>query len=311
VTARPQNSASTSLRVLVAEDEPVSRLRLVRTIQRLGHQVLVATDGMEAWRLFAESGADVVVTDWLMPGLDGAELCRRVRADSRARYTYVIFLTGLEGQAIVRDALSAGADDYLVKPILTEDIEARLIVAQRVTMLHRERAQELAHRETLLQLARRFALETDPERIFSAALAQALRLLSADAALLYRWDETDEVLTSVRTTLWRGEKSLLVKLGHGAAGRAAAERRTVRVADCAKEGPSALALVDAGLRAAVAVPLLHNGRLLGVLELFSRDGERTFSETEGETLELLAANISSTLVAVEHRRAFTAPSDTT
>src|SRR5712692_4102836 len=89
-------AASGCLRVLVAEDDQVSRVRLVRTIQRLGHEVLVAADGVEAWEVFAERGADVVVTDWLMPGLDGPELCRRVRADSSAPYTYVIFSTALE-----------------------------------------------------------------------------------------------------------------------------------------------------------------------------------------------------------------------
>jgi CheY-like chemotaxis protein len=127
------------LRVLVAEDEPVARLRLVRTIERLGHDVLVAADGLEAWELFTQRGADVVVTDWLMPGIDGRELCRRVRADHSLPYTYVIFSTILDREDNVREALLAGADDYLVKPTAAQDIEARLIVAERVTTLHRMR----------------------------------------------------------------------------------------------------------------------------------------------------------------------------
>jgi diguanylate cyclase (GGDEF)-like protein len=298
------------LRVLVAEDEPISRLRMARTIQLLGHEVLVANDGSQAWDLFEKYGVDVVVTDWQMPGLDGPELCRRVRADTSTPYTYVIFSTSLQGHDNVRNALAAGADDYLVKPTNKEDIEARLMVAQRVTLLHRERAQALADRETLLQVAREFALEADSERILSLALAYALPLLKADGALLYRWDETDEVLSLVQTTLWRGERKLVVPLGRGAAGLAAARRRPVTGAVRANDDGSISALVDAGLYTALAVPLLHDGRLLGALEVASRDARRVFSVGEGETLELLGANVSSALVALEHVQALQALADT-
>jgi diguanylate cyclase (GGDEF)-like protein len=281
----------------------------VRTLQKFGHEVVVAADGLEAWALFSQQATDVVVTDWQMPGMDGPELCRRVRADTSSAYTYVIFSTSLTGHDNVCNALLAGADDYLAKPIVTRDIEARLIVARRVTLLHRERARALADRETLLQVARQFALEADPERILTVALAQALRLLKADAALLYRWDEVGAALTLVRTTLWHGERCILVGLGCGAAGRAAAERHPVTVADHSAEGALVPALVEAGLCAALAVPLLQDGRLLGALEVGSRDPGRVFSVGEGETLELLAANVACALTAVEHMRALQALAD--
>jgi len=169
------------MRVLIAEDDLVSRLRLERIIKHLGHDVLVASDGLEAWELFAAQGADVIVTDWLMPGIDGRELCQRVRAHRTAAHspTYIIFTTVLEGQRNVRDALAAGADDYLIKPTFAEDIEARLIVAERVSALHRDRARALAQCDTLVQVARHFATKVGPERILSAAVAQAMCVLGA------------------------------------------------------------------------------------------------------------------------------------
>jgi CheY-like chemotaxis protein len=175
-------SPTRHLRVLVAEDEPVARLRLVRMIQRLGHEVMVAADGVIAWELFSRQGADVVVTDWLMPGMDGRELCRRVRADKNSPYTYVIFSTVLEGEENVHEALRAGADDYLIKPTPVEDIEARLIVAEHVTALHRGWAQARAYGDTLLQ----FVTSTRPKGLPSGRIRTSYR---CSRHSLNRWND--------------------------------------------------------------------------------------------------------------------------
>ena len=129
------------MRVLIAEDSPLERNMLQDAVAILGHECLVAADGAEAWELYRQHGADVVISDWMMPGVDGLELCRRVRADEREAYTYFVFLTRLEDRPHALQGMQAGADDYLVKPLDIDDLQLRLIAAERVTALHRRLAE--------------------------------------------------------------------------------------------------------------------------------------------------------------------------
>src|SRR5205085_1776323 len=139
-------------------------------VKDLGHAPSSATNGAEAWDLYNESGADVVVSDWMMPRMNGVDLCKCVRGRPGSPYTYFILLTAL-GDAEHRIAgMQAGADDYLPKPFTITDMEARLIAAERVTALHRRR-------EALLRLARRFAAETDSGRLLGELLREAVDLV--------------------------------------------------------------------------------------------------------------------------------------
>jgi diguanylate cyclase (GGDEF)-like protein len=125
------------MRVLVAEDEAASRFLLRQAIEAQGHECLASEDGDEAWELFNAHHPEVVVSDWLMPRMDGDELCRRIREDADAPYTYFIMLTALEDKAHVLRGMQAGVDDFLPKPLDRQDLEMRLIAASRVTALHR------------------------------------------------------------------------------------------------------------------------------------------------------------------------------
>ena len=120
------------MRILIAEDDPVSRRILAATAEKLGHEVLRAEDGVEAWDLFQTQPVDVVITDWMMPRADGLDLCRRIRAEGRARYTYLVLLTALRGRERYLDGMDAGADDFLIKPFDRQELHARLTVASRV-----------------------------------------------------------------------------------------------------------------------------------------------------------------------------------
>jgi two-component system cell cycle response regulator len=124
------------MKVLIAEDSAVARVALETTLASLGYHCIVAADGEAAWALFLAYAPDVVISDWLMPGIDGDELCRRVREHPGASYTYFILLTSLAAQAHVVRGMQAGADDYLKKPFDTDDLNARLIAAARVVALH-------------------------------------------------------------------------------------------------------------------------------------------------------------------------------
>lgn len=97
------------MKVLIADDEEAVREVLAEMAEGLGHEVCLARNGREAWRLFEEKPAQVVITDWLMPSVDGLELTRQIRAAKRTPYTYVIMLTALGGPERYLEGMRAGA----------------------------------------------------------------------------------------------------------------------------------------------------------------------------------------------------------
>jgi two-component system cell cycle response regulator len=132
----PAAAEVTRLKVLIADDSAVPRLILEKTLASLGHQTASASDGAEAWSRFQAFQPDVVLSDWQMPGMDGIELCRRIRALEADRYTYFVLLTAMTELAHAVTAMTAGADDFMVKPLDRSRLEATLISARRVTALH-------------------------------------------------------------------------------------------------------------------------------------------------------------------------------
>ena len=121
------------MKILVAEDDPVSVKILQFTLQHWGHEVLCAGNGEEAWEAFDKEPVRVIVSDWMMPGVDGLELCKKVRGRSKTEYTYFILLTANNtGRDNLRMAMDAGIDDFLTKPLDREAIYMRLRVAERI-----------------------------------------------------------------------------------------------------------------------------------------------------------------------------------
>lgn len=143
------------MRILIADDDATSRLVLKAMASKLGHECLVATDGTSAWELIQAGEVDVLLTDWMMPGLDGLELCRRVRSELNDQYVYVVLITALGASDQVLEGMGAGADDYLVKPVDSFAVRTRLVAADRVTALHRQ----LAEVKAKLELATAAATE--------------------------------------------------------------------------------------------------------------------------------------------------------
>ena len=130
------------MKVLAVEDDPVARAILRRTLERLGHEVVEAKDGEEAWEAWLREKPRVAVSDWQMPRLDGLGLCKRFRAQEGRDYVYFILLTATNDSAHNRRAAAeAGVDDFLTKPIELSRLWARLRVAERIlkytTQVHR------------------------------------------------------------------------------------------------------------------------------------------------------------------------------
>ena len=172
--------------VLIAEDEPASRVILEAAVRGLGHDLLVAEDGARAWELFQETAdVDVVIADRRMPGLDGVELCRLIRRAERGGddYTHLILLSALQTKGDVRAGFEAGADDYLPKPFDLDDLDARLVSAERLTSLHHRLTQQnrrmAALNAELHRLSRRDALTGLGNRLL---LKEDLEVLSGRAA---------------------------------------------------------------------------------------------------------------------------------
>jgi phosphoserine phosphatase RsbU/P len=121
------------LKILAVEDDLVARKILVQALHRLGHEVAEASDGSEALKVLQNEPVRVIVSDWLMPEMDGLELCRRIRSRVNAEYTYFILLTSRTADhANQREAIEAGVDDFLTKPLDLQELWMRLRVAERI-----------------------------------------------------------------------------------------------------------------------------------------------------------------------------------
>ena len=129
--------------ILIVDDEPVSRALLADSLHTAGHEVAVAPEGEAALALCRRVRLDLIVADWIMPGMDGVTLCRHLKADPALRAIYVILLTAREGLADKVTALDAGADDYVVKPYAEGELLARVRAGLRIHRLQ----EELAHLE--------------------------------------------------------------------------------------------------------------------------------------------------------------------
>jgi phosphoserine phosphatase RsbU/P len=123
------------MKTLIAEDDRDSREMLAFLLEFEGHEVVRTTNGSEAWSEFERHRFSLIISDWVMPELDGLELCRRIRAVDRPAYPYIILLTALKGKDNFLRAMNAGADDFITKPFDPDELRAKLHVAQRIVSL--------------------------------------------------------------------------------------------------------------------------------------------------------------------------------
>ena len=123
--------------ILLAEDNPVSRKLIENILKKAGHEVTTATNGRQALELFNEKFFPIVLTDWMMPEMDGLELCKTIRSRGQESYVFIILLTARDSKDDIVAGLKAGADDYLSKPISHPELIARLNSGIRILELER------------------------------------------------------------------------------------------------------------------------------------------------------------------------------
>ena len=136
--------------ILIAEDDPVTGEILARTLQRWHYNTMLVVDGAQAWdRLRTAIDPMLAILDWMMPGMDGPDVCRRVRQELPLANRYLLLVTAREGRGDMVAGLDAGADDYIIKPFDPEELRARVAVGVRVLGLQ----QKLGERVAELQVA--------------------------------------------------------------------------------------------------------------------------------------------------------------
>jgi sigma-B regulation protein RsbU (phosphoserine phosphatase) len=237
-------------RVLVAEDDKVSRLKLQRFLEKeMGLTVLLAADGEEAWQAFLAHDVRFVLSDWMMPGCDGPELCRRIRAVTDRPYTYFILLTGRTEQEDLLEGMASGADDYVRKPFDPAELASRMRAGFRVVHLEQalaSRNTELEH--TLAQLRKavdaagrtQLGMLPDPVRLARAEAEHGVRLA-------YRYQSCEslggdvfglELLPGDGAALFIGDVS-----GHGIAASLAAVRLHTFLSTNARSNPDPLHVI--------------------------------------------------------------------
>jgi two-component system, cell cycle response regulator len=143
------------MRILVAEDDAITRKLLQVSLMKFGYEVTLCSDGTEAWQILQQENApNLVLLDWVMPGMDGVEVCSQVRKLGRHPYVYIILLTGRNTKEDVVMGLEAGADDYLTKPFDPNELQVRLRAGARIVQLQEDLLSALH--------ASRFAASHDP-----------------------------------------------------------------------------------------------------------------------------------------------------
>jgi two-component system cell cycle response regulator len=203
------------MRILIAEDQPPAALYLRRTLERMGHEATVAPDGEQAWQIIQQGDGPLLISDWMMPNLDGPDLCRRIRSADRGRYTYIILLTSRDRREDRLEGLRAGADDFLIKPPDPDELAVRLEIAGRIMAVHEqlarqnERLAELAAIDELTGTKNRRRFREDLELLFAQVdrLGSPLSLIMLDLDHFKEYNDAfghpagDEVLQWVGSTL--------------------------------------------------------------------------------------------------------------
>lgn len=255
------------MRLLIAEDNPVSRLALERMLSKWGHEVVTAEDGNQAWqKLQTEDAPSLMILDWDMPKMDGLELCRRIRQrESRIR-PYIILLTAMDQKEDLVKAFEAEVDDYITKPFNPDELRARMSAALRVLEMQdkvlkaEEALRHQATHDSLTSLSNRFAILSALDREFSRAqrTGNSVSVIMADLDLFKQVNDNyghqagdailQQVATRMKATIRRydeigrygGEEFMVVLSGCGLPGaQQQAERLRSAVADSPFDIPDA------------------------------------------------------------------------
>lgn len=208
------------MRILVVDDQKTTGMALCQILTRLGHAPRLAGCGAEAWDLLSREDWRLILTDWMMPGIDGLELCRRIRGNDAHPYRYVVMLTVRADRSDRIEGLKAGADDFLIKPVDEDELVVRLAIARRILAMQADletknaRLAELAGTDPLTGLGNRRRLDAMTDgSLPSPGRGTAFSVVSVDVDHFKSYNDRyghaagDEVLRTVARLLRNGTRS--------------------------------------------------------------------------------------------------------
>jgi diguanylate cyclase (GGDEF)-like protein len=314
------------MRILIAEDSDVSQLLLERTLQRWGYEVVSAADGQEAWERFSAEPCSFVITDWMMPRLDGLELCRRIRGEQGHGYTYIIVLTAKNQKADLVEGMDAGADDFVSKPFDGGELRLRIRAGERILALERslvERTQEIqainqqlrrsVEREHLInQLLRSLNESLELDAVLEKAVTPLQQLYNASRSFVRLLDQEHQVLRVASEHCAEGVAPMgrhaFFPLEH-ADGASSQKYNSLRVAqDLEREleknprASSAALLHEFGVRALLSVPIIKQERWLGDVGLHQCGEPRRWTGEETSLLYTIAQQMAVVISNAEMHR---------
>jgi diguanylate cyclase (GGDEF)-like protein len=227
--------------VLIADDDPVSRRLLEVSLTNGGFQVVMAEDGMEALRILEKDNCPrLAVLDWMMPQVDGVEVCRTIRENAREPYVYVILLTAKGHQTEIIEGLEAGADDYIIKPFDMQELKARLRAGKRILELQqqlvsaREQLRVQATHDSLTGLFNRMAILEALDREMARAKRESapLAVIMADLDHFKQINDTHGHLAGDAVLQEAARRMLATIRGYDSIGRYGGEEFLVVVPGC-------------------------------------------------------------------------------
>lgn len=184
------------MRILLVDDEDLTRHILRRYLASWGHEVVEAKDGAAAWTLFEAKPLPMVITDWMMPGIDGLELIRRIRAHPHGAQVWAVLVTGRTSKEDVVSGMDAGADDFLPKPFDKDELRVRIREGERIVGLEQALAQAAAQCATFSTRVQR--LMDDAQREVEQA-ADSLQPIQAQCqGALEHLDSARKLMAALR-----------------------------------------------------------------------------------------------------------------
>ncbi|MCP3900734.1 MAG: response regulator [Desulfobacteraceae bacterium] len=172
------------MKILIVEDDYISRLLLTKSIMAMDHEVIEAVDGEQGLDYFQQNEPDMIITDWMMPKIDGLELCKKIRTSDKKTYSYIILLTAKDKITDLVEVFASGADDYITKPFKPDELKSRIKTGERILKLehsHHTLQQEMVDKNLELDNAVKNLKETQSQILRSEKMA-SIGQLAAEVA---------------------------------------------------------------------------------------------------------------------------------
>ncbi len=298
----------TTATILAVDDTPQNLRLLEALLATDGYEVLTATSGDEALRIVSERHPDLLLVDILMPGMDGYELCRRVRAGEETRFLPIVLMTASTEQDKAR-ALESGADDFVQKPVLQHELSVRVRSLLRIKRYHDDLKHALDRQTAIGDVLRTIsssAFRLEP--VLETVAKHAARLCDARDVIIWRTVGDAYVLAVAPESNADLVKEIIedrpMPIGPDTiVGRAHLEKRPIQVADIAEyyrgaTGRGAALALRSPMRTLLAVPLIRDDRVLGVLSL-GRPEQRPFSDDQIELVRTFADQAAIAIANVD------------